>query len=165
MTPCLRQNAGVGFWLTSSVVRDAMPKFREKLLAPLRDERRGDEHERPADKSSEHVLLEQHARLDRLPEAHLVGEQDPSPEVLQDLPDSLDLIPVHGRSGDDRGKSTRRTRSSTRGGQDQAWRDSSPGGRGPNRGFFANSSIGAECKPALDGGYYVAVCSSIIAID
>jgi hypothetical protein len=64
-----------------------------QLLAPLPDQRGGDENQHALGHAAQRVFLQHHAGLDRLAQADLVGEQHAAAELLQDFAHGLDLMP------------------------------------------------------------------------
>ena len=75
-----------------------------QLLLPLSHQGGRREDEGAADLAPDHVLLEDQAGLDRLPQADLIGEEHPPPEPLEDPQDGLHLVahPLHPAHGGER---------------------------------------------------------------
>src|SRR2546428_4132116 len=62
------------------------------LPLPLAHQRRGREDQRAPGEPADRELLVDDARLDRLPEAHLIGEDRAAPHVAQDALGHVDLV-------------------------------------------------------------------------
>lgn len=74
-------------------------EFGLHLFLPLRDEGRRGQDQDVLHHAPHEVLLDEHPRLDGLPEADLVAEEGPPVKQLEHLLHGLDLMPVffHGR--------------------------------------------------------------------
>ncbi len=68
-------------------------EFGLQLFAPLSDQRGRGEHQHALGHPAQQILLENHAGLDGLAQADLVGEQHPAAELLEHLAHGLDLMP------------------------------------------------------------------------
>ena len=64
-----------------------------QFLAPLSDQRGGDQHQHALDHAAQQIFLEHHACLDGLAEAHFVGEQHAAAKLFQYLAHGLGLVP------------------------------------------------------------------------
>ena len=85
-----------GSWV---VAKDEV-EFGLQFLPPLPDERGRRQHQHALSHAAQHIFLEDHAGLDGLAEADLVGEQHTAAELLQDLSHGFDLMPERFDAGE-----------------------------------------------------------------
>ena len=90
-----RRPEALGVFAKQRVVRGHAGNIELGLqfLAPLSDQRGGDQHQHALDHAAQQIFLEHHACLDGLAEAHLVGEQHAAAKLFQYLAHGLGLVP------------------------------------------------------------------------